>query len=78
MQLEGEAAKMALMTMAKGMSGATNQPRKTKLDCPECKGALNYTELGVIHQDPPRRRVKCSWCDFKGFHFLDGDHVSKN
>jgi transposase-like protein len=75
MELQGEAAKMLLKTMASGMTVGPNTPRKTNLECPKCQAGLHYTENGVIHKDPDRRRVKCPECDFKGFHFLEHDDV---
>jgi len=75
MNLNGEAAKAALMTMAAGMSKSSNPPKKAPVNCPECQAGLHYTERGVIHQDPPRRRVKCPQCEFKGFHHLESGDV---
>lgn len=58
----------AAMMMAKGMAGGKSEPVKTKLPCPDCKSNLVFTENGVIHHAPPRMRVKCSTCPYKGFH----------
>jgi hypothetical protein len=71
-QIEGEAAKMLAMGLAKGMSSGTKNSLKSNgKDCPECKSPLYDTEGGVIHLDPPRKRVKCKKCTYKGFRSID-------
>lgn len=40
---------------------------RTEKPCPECSEPLHYTEKGVIHLDPPRKRVKCMACQYQGF-----------
>jgi len=51
----------------RGMGTGPNQLRKTGSPCPECKEELMFSENGVVHLDPPRRRVKCSKCQYRGF-----------
>ena len=77
MQLEGEAAKALLMGMASGMKGSVNPLRRSSVICPDCESELCYTERGVIHQNPDRRRVLCTKCGFKGFHYLEGNDVGQ-
>lgn len=65
----GELLKMA-GPLSKTFSG--NRPLDLAPDiCPECASDLFYTEKGVIHLDPPRKRVKCAQCDYRGFLSVD-------
>lgn len=51
------------------MRGFKQKPKPLACDekCPDCGEELKLTEPGVIHLDPPRRRVKCLQCGYRGF-----------
>lgn len=51
----------------KGMASGPRVLVRTEKPCPECSEPLHYTEKGVIHMDPPRKRVRCMACDYRGF-----------
>jgi len=51
----------------RSLATGPNQLRDAKTPCPECGEKLAFTENGVVHLDPPRRRVKCIKCEYRGF-----------
>lgn len=67
MPLEGEAA-LALMKGFRGRKRKYGQ--KNGLKCPECGEELVDPE-SVIHLDPPRKRTKCTHCDYKGWREIE-------
>lgn len=56
------------LNMARAMCGGSSEPRRTDLDCPECESKLVFPEPGIVHMEPPRKRVKCLSCRYKGWH----------
>lgn len=62
--LEGKDA----INFFKPMVGGRKIPYKSNgISCPECKNTMVDTEPSVIHLKPPRKRVKCEKCGYKGF-----------
>lgn len=55
------------MMMMRGMATGPRRFIRTDHDCPDCGEKLCYSEQGVVHLDPPRRRVKCLKCMYRGF-----------
>lgn len=53
--------------MIRGMAAGPKVLVKTANPCPECGQSLHFTEKGVVHMDPPRKRVKCLSCEYRGF-----------
>jgi len=46
----------------------TNEPVKNGIACPECNSELMDSDPCVtLCSNPPKKRVKCSECDFVGF-----------
>ena len=70
MPLEGEAA----MSVIKGLMGGPKRSYDTPngLNCPDCCKELVDSEFGVVHLDPPRKRVACRHCGYKGFRPVEG------
>lgn len=60
-----EIAKQFICGMGAAAPKRTKPCKETK--CENCGGDLIYTEPSVVHLDPPRKRVKCTSCDFNGF-----------
>lgn len=65
-----------------GKCTPTRPMEKSKAPCPECKGEMIYSEPGVVHMDPPRKRIRCTECSYKSFEEteapLEGIDVYQN
>jgi len=59
------------VTLARAFGGAPNQVRKSEVPCPDCESFMVYTEPNIIHQDPPRKRIKCPTCGLKSWHEVE-------
>lgn len=67
MKFEGEAAIQLARAFGGGFSKNRNY-RKTDIDCSQCTSKVVFTEPGIIHQDPPRKRIRCLNCGHTGWH----------
>jgi transcription initiation factor IIE alpha subunit len=38
----------------------------TGIACPECGEELQYSDHGTMLSSPPKKRVNCTECDYKG------------
>lgn len=57
------------MAMFQSVANAKKVSEKTDSLCPDCGDGhfLHLTEKSVVHLDPPRKRVKCLNCEYRGF-----------
>jgi len=53
--------------LMKGLSSGHKQASTpARIDCPECGAHLSYPDRS-IQLDPPRKRVECPVCEYRGF-----------